>query len=136
MLHINDLSYRIEGRPILDGATAAIPGGHKVGLVGRNGTGKTTLLRLIAGEIAPDLGGLTIPKGARIGYVQQEAPGGDVSLIDWVLSADTERAALLVEAETAADPERIARTIVRQLPREFVDSPAVLRGGDIDPSTK
>jgi ATP-binding cassette subfamily F protein 3 len=107
MLHINELSYRIEGRLILDGATAAIPAGHKVGLVGRNGTGKTTLLRLISGEIAPDLGGITIPRGVRLGYVQQEAPGGDASLIDWVLAADTERAALLAEAETATDPERI-----------------------------
>ena len=56
MLHINDLTYRIEGRPILDGATAGIPTGHKVGLVGRNGTGKTTLLRLITGEIGADDG--------------------------------------------------------------------------------
>ena len=54
MLHVNELSYRIEGRPIFEGATAGIPTGHKVGLVGRNGTGKTTLLRLISGEIQPD----------------------------------------------------------------------------------
>jgi len=54
MLHINDLTYRIEGKPLFEGATAAIPAGHKVGLVGRNGTGKSTLLRLITGEIAPD----------------------------------------------------------------------------------
>ncbi len=95
MLHINDLTYRIEGRLILDKATAGIPSGHKVGLVGRNGTGKTTLLRIVAGEIHPDDGSLTTAKGDRIGYVQQEAPGGPVSLIDWVLEADTERARLL-----------------------------------------
>ena len=51
MLHINDLTYRIEGRPILEGATAAIPSGHKVDFVGRNGAGKTTLLRLLKGEV-------------------------------------------------------------------------------------
>jgi ATP-binding cassette, subfamily F, member 3 len=107
MLHINDLAFRIEGRPILDGATAGIPAGHKVGLVGRNGTGKTTLLRLIAGEYTPDAGDVTLGRGDRIGYVQQEAPGGDTSLIDWVLAADTERASLLDEAETATDPTRI-----------------------------
>ena len=107
MLHINDLTYRIEGRLILDAATAGIPTGHKVGLVGRNGTGKTTLLRLIAGEIAPDDGGLTVPRNTRIGYVAQEAPGGDATLIDWVLAADTERASLLAEADTATDPHRI-----------------------------
>lgn len=108
MLHITDLTYRIEGRIIFDHASAGIPTGHKVGLVGRNGAGKTTLLRLINGELAPDDGAITIPKSDRIGYVQQEAPGGEASLIEWVLAADTERAALLAEAETASNPQRIA----------------------------
>jgi ATP-binding cassette subfamily F protein 3 len=108
MLHINDLTYRIEGRTIFDKATAGIPTGHKVGFVGRNGSGKTTLLRLIAGEIHPDDGGITVPKATRIGWVTQEAPGGPDSLIAFVLAADTERARLLAEAETAHDPHRIA----------------------------
>jgi ATP-binding cassette subfamily F protein 3 len=108
MLHINDLTYRIEGRLILDKATVGIPYGHKVGLVGRNGSGKTTLLRLIAGELAPDDGAVNIPRSTRIGAVAQEAPGGPESLIDFVLSADRERAGLLAEAETAHDPARIA----------------------------
>src|SRR5688572_23884395 len=107
MLHINDLTYRIEGKLILDAATAAIATGHKVGLVGRNGTGKTTLLKLITGELAPDDGSITVSKGARIGHVAQEAPGGDDSLIAWVLSADGERARLLDEAEHATDAHRI-----------------------------
>ena len=113
MLHLNDLTYRIEGKPILEGATAAVPGGHKVGLVGRNGAGKSTLLKLIAGELHPDTGDMTLPKGARIGYVAQEAPGGEETLIEWVLSTDTERASLLREAETATDPNRIAEIHVR-----------------------
>ena len=113
MLHLNDLTLRIEGRPILDGATAAIPGGHKVGLVGRNGAGKTTLLRLIMGEIAPDDGAIKIPRGARIGHVAQEAPGGDLSLLGTVLAADTERAALLTEAESATNPARISEIHIR-----------------------
>jgi ATP-binding cassette subfamily F protein 3 len=108
MLHINDLTYRIEGRLILDRATAGIPARHKVGLVGRNGTGKTTLLRLIAGELHPDDGGIRVPRATRIGTVAQEAPGGPESLIDFVLAADKERSRLLAEAATARDPERIA----------------------------
>lgn len=108
MLHINDLTYRIEGKTILDGATVAIPAGHKCGLVGRNGAGKTTLLKLITGEASPDDGAINVPRQARIGHVAQEAPGGPESLIDWVLAADTERAALLAEAEVAHDPVRIA----------------------------
>ncbi len=113
MLHINDLSYRIEGRLLFDKATAAIPAGHKVGIVGRNGTGKTTLLRLITGEIAPDDGAISWPKAARIGGVAQEAPGGPQSLIETVLAADTERAALLAEAETASEAGRIAEIQLR-----------------------
>ncbi len=108
MLQLNDITYRIEGRPILDGATANIPAGHKVGLVGRNGAGKTTLLRLIMGEIAPDTGSVQIPRSKRLGHVAQEAPGGDATLVEWVLAADTERASLLAEAETATDPHRIS----------------------------
>lgn len=113
MLHINDLSYRIEGRLILDGATAAIPAGHKVGLAGRNGAGKTTLLRLLTGELSPETGAVSVPGGAKIGHVAQEAPGGEDSLIDWVLAAHKERADLLAEAETATDPERIGEIHVR-----------------------
>ena len=108
MLHINDLSYRIEGRPIFEAATAGIPTGHKVGLVGRNGAGKTTLLKIIAGDLTPDMGSITMARNARIGHVAQEAPGGEESILDWVLAADTERASLLAEAEHATDPHRIA----------------------------
>jgi ATP-binding cassette subfamily F protein 3 len=113
MLHINDLIFRIEGKPIVDGATAAIPAGHKVGLVGRNGAGKTTLLKLIAGDLHADDGSINVPRGARIGHVDQEAPGGEESLLEWVLAADTERGLLLAEAETAADPHRIAEIQIR-----------------------
>lgn len=108
MLHINDLTYRIEGRLLFDATSAGIPDRHKVGLVGRNGAGKTTLLRLIAGEIAPDEGEIRTPNNARIGIVSQEAPGGPVSLIDTVLAADLERTTLLADAETETDPGRIA----------------------------
>ena len=113
MLHINDLTYRLGGRVLFDKATAGIPDGHKVGLVGRNGTGKTTLLRLITGEAHPDDGAISWPKTAKLGGVPQEAPGGPESLIETVLAADKERASLLDEAETATDPERIAEIQLR-----------------------
>ena len=108
MLRINDITYNIEGRPLFEGASATIPTGHKVGLVGRNGAGKTTLFRLIRGELALEGGEISIPARARIGGVAQEVPSSATSLIDTVLQADTERTALLAEAETATDPHRIA----------------------------
>ncbi|WP_192967335.1 ABC-F family ATP-binding cassette domain-containing protein [Phycobacter azelaicus] len=113
MLRIQDITYSVEGRPLFDGASATIPTGHKVGLVGRNGTGKTTLFRLIKGELSLEGGSITLPSKARIGGIAQEAPASDVSLIDTVLAADTERAALMSEAETATDPTRIAEVQTR-----------------------
>ncbi|MFD1158129.1 ABC-F family ATP-binding cassette domain-containing protein [Roseovarius aestuarii] len=108
MLRINDISYAVAGRPLIEHASTSIPEGHKVGIVGRNGTGKTTLFRLIRGELALETGEVTLPARARIGGVAQEVPGNEVSLIDTVLAADTERAALLEESETAQDAARIA----------------------------
>jgi ATP-binding cassette subfamily F protein 3 len=108
MLRIDDLTYRVGPRVLLDQATAAINLGHKVGLVGANGTGKTTLLRMITGALSPDGGTIHTPPGWRIGVTAQEAPGGPQSLIATVLDADRELAGLTAEAETASDPNRIA----------------------------
>lgn len=113
MLRIRDITYSVEGRPLFEEASATIPNGHKVGLVGRNGTGKTTLFRLIRGELALETGSISLPSKAQIGGIAQEAPSSNVSLIDTVLAADTERAALMAEAETATDPGRIAEVQTR-----------------------
>jgi len=113
MLRIDDISYAVAGRPLFEHASAVLPEGHKVGLVGRNGTGKTTLFRLIRGELALEGGEISLPRRARIGGVDQEVPGNEVSLLDTVLAADTERAGLLTEAETATDPARIAEVQTR-----------------------
>ncbi len=108
MLRISEINYSVEGRPLFEEASAVIPEGHKVGLVGRNGAGKTTLFRIIRGELGLDAGAISLPSRAKIGGVAQEVPSSDVSLIDTVLAADTERASLMEEAETATDPGRIA----------------------------
>lgn len=113
MLHINDITYRIAGRLLLENATVHIPNGHKVGLVGRNGTGKTTLFRIIREEVGLDSGTITMRSRARLGYVSQEAPAGEKSLLDTVLAADEERQSLLEEAETATDPNRIGEIHTR-----------------------
>ena len=108
MLTIEGLTYRIAGRTLLEDASVRLPAGARIGLVGRNGTGKSTLLRLIAGDIAPDSGEIRLRNRARIGTVAQETPAGKQSPLDIVLAADIERAALLAEADSAADPHRIA----------------------------
>ncbi len=108
MLTITDLSLRIAGRLLLDNASLSLPAGAKAGLVGRNGSGKTTLFRAITGDLAAETGSVFMPKGTKIGQVAQEAPGTEQALLDIVLAADSERAQLLAEAETATDAGRIA----------------------------
>jgi ATP-binding cassette subfamily F protein 3 len=108
MLQITNLTLRIAGRPLLERASVTVAEKSKVGLIGRNGTGKTTLFRAICGELAPDQGSIGLPKGWRIGSVAQEAPGGPQSLLEEVLRADPERTRLLHEAETETDAHALA----------------------------
>jgi len=108
MLTLDSITLRLGGHLILDKASAALPPKARVGLVGRNGAGKSTLLKLIAGVYEADDGKIDAPSGLRIGYVAQEAPGGSGTPFETVLAADTERDALLAEADHAMDPHRIA----------------------------
>jgi ATP-binding cassette subfamily F protein 3 len=111
MLKLENISYSVAGRNLIEDASVSIPTGHKVGLVGRNGTGKTTLFRVIRGELPLDTGSFSLPSRARVGGVAQEVPGNEVSLLNTVLAADVERATLL--ADTSTDPARIAEVQTR-----------------------
>jgi ATP-binding cassette subfamily F protein 3 len=113
MLTLTEVSVRIAGRLLIDHASAQIAPGARVGLVGRNGTGKSTLFQAIRGDIPTETGQIAIPPRWRLGSLAQEAPNGPESLLDVVLAADRERAALLSEAETAHDPHRIAEIQTR-----------------------
>jgi ATP-binding cassette subfamily F protein 3 len=108
MLSLNGIIVRLGGRIILDRATAALPPGSRVGLVGRNGAGKSTLMRVVAGLLEADEGSADLPRAARIGYIAQETPAGPATPFETVLAADTERAALLHDAETTRDHHRLA----------------------------
>ncbi|MGE5156950.1 MAG: ABC-F family ATP-binding cassette domain-containing protein [Gemmatimonas sp.] len=124
MLVISDLSLRLAGRLLIDHASAQIAPGARVGLVGRNGTGKSTLFRAIRGEIASESGTILIPPRWRIGSLAQEAPNGPDSLVDVVLKADLERDALLREADIATDPQRIAEIQTRLVDIDAHSAPA------------
>ncbi|MCX8132962.1 MAG: ATP-binding cassette domain-containing protein [Roseococcus sp.] len=108
VLTIRDLTLRMAGRTLLEGASLQVDAGRKIGLVGRNGAGKSTLIRAILGEVAPDGGEIRLAARARLGHVAQEAPAGEECLLDVVLAADTERAALLAELETGPEAARTA----------------------------
>ena len=113
MLHLNEVTVRVAGRVLLERAALHVQAGIRYGLVGRNGTGKTTLLRLILGELHADAGEVRLRAGVRLAAVAQEAPGGATTPLAAVLAADRERAALLAEAERARDAQRIAEIQTR-----------------------
>ncbi len=124
MLQVNNLTYRIGGRLLLDHASVTIPAGHRAGLVGRNGIGKSTLFRIVLGELSAESGTYNVPRNARIGTVAQEAPGGPETLLATVLAGDVEREALLAESETATDPARISEIQTRLMDISSHSAPA------------
>src|SRR6266851_9031977 len=124
MLSISEISIRVAGRLSIDHGSAQIVPGARVGLVGRNGTGKSTLFKAIRGELASETGTITLPPRWRVGSLAQEAPDGPDSLIDVVLRADLERDALLREADTAHDPHRIAEIQTRLVDIDAHSAPA------------
>ena len=124
MLQIDDITVRLGGRPILERAGAMIPKGARVGLIGRNGAGKSTLMKAIIGEIEPDEGSISKPARCRLGYIAQDAPHGDITPEEAVLAADAERTALLAEADTCTDTDRLGDLYERLIAIDAYSAPA------------
>ncbi|HEX8554248.1 MAG TPA: ABC-F family ATP-binding cassette domain-containing protein [Sphingomonas sp.] len=124
MLTLSGITVRLGGRTILDRASAALPPGSRVGLIGRNGAGKSTLVRVVAGQLDPDEGAAEMPRGSRLGYLAQEAPSGTATPFETVLAADTERARLMIEADTCEDPDRLGDVYERLIAIDAYTAPA------------
>ncbi len=124
MLFINNLTFRIAGRTLLENASISINAGQRVGLVGPNGTGKSTLFKLVSGEYQADAGDISMIRGASLGMVRQDLPEDDTPVIDVLLASDTERAKLFAEAETCEDPDRIGYIYTRLEEIGAYDAPA------------
>lgn len=86
---------------LLENASASIFPGQKVGIIGRNGCGKSTLFAAIKGEIAPELGSLTVPRNFKISAVSQQTPSLDISALDYVKQGDKALTELLAQKEKA-----------------------------------
>jgi len=113
MLSINNITYTIGARTILEECSANIMDGWKVGVVGANGAGKSTLFKLISGELSADRGDIQISARRRMGQVRQDIPECDTPLIDMVLEADEEMSALMKATETEADPNKLGDIYMR-----------------------
>jgi ATP-binding cassette subfamily F protein 3 len=124
MLTISDLTYKIGARTILDECDVTIMDNWKVGVVGLNGAGKSTLFKLIAGDLVPDGGTVTMNEKQRMGMVRQDIPEVDTSLLDLVLEADTEMAALWKRTETEEDPNEIAEIYQRLSDMDAYSAPS------------
>ena len=123
MLQITNLTFSAWGRQFLDDASVSLPPGSKVGLVGRNGIGKSTLFKIILGGLSANGDEISIPKHARVASVDQEHPATPVSVLETILEADKERHELLTRLETA-EPEEMGEIWTRLIEIDADSAPA------------
>ncbi len=107
MLDVKNISYSISNRKLFENASFNIPSGYHVGLVGKNGIGKTTLFNLIDKNLLLDEGEINLQKRKKISLLQQEIPNTNLSILDYVLSTDSETQLLIEEFENSKDQNRI-----------------------------
>ena len=137
MLSIKGLNYFISGRHLLDDVSFQVSAKQHIGLVGRNGTGKSTLFKLILKQLAADGGKIDISENWRVLSVKQEMPDGEMTPLEYLLSQDFERARLMSELESCEDTNRMTEIYDRLLQIDAFGAESraavVLRGLGFDP---
>lgn len=105
MIDINDITVRIGSKVLLDHASAHISDGQKVGLIGVNGCGKSTLFRVLRGQLDTESGNIALPSAARVVTVEQEINDINLPILEFVLAQDKERDGLLKRLQNASAEE-------------------------------
>ena len=101
MISLRQVTLRRGTEKLIEGLDLRIPAGQRMGIVGRNGTGKSSLFALLLGELSPDTGDVDVPANLDIATVRQEAPAGRQAALDFVLDGDTELRAIQNRLEAA-----------------------------------
>ncbi len=112
MISLQDVSLRLGSQLLLDEASLTVYAGQKVGIIGRNGSGKSSLFKLLMGELTPDTGELDFPKDLRKSQMLQETLGSNRTAVDYVIDGDIKYRALekqLIAAEQAGDDHKLAQ---------------------------
>lgn len=123
MLEFNNISYSISQRKLFENTSLLVSNGYHLGLIGSNGIGKSTLFNLITKELSLDEGEIKFQSNKTIGILEQEIPGNELSLLDFVLSSNHEQTELLKEVETSSNPERISEIYMRLEDINAYDAP-------------
>ena len=105
MIDINDVTVRIGSKVLLDHATAHVSDGQRIGLVGANGCGKSTLFKVLKGELETETGTVYFPDSYKVVFVEQELNDVNQQILDFVLSQDKERTDVLNLLDTVSDME-------------------------------
>lgn len=97
LIHLKDIHLAFGIAPILDGVNLSIDAGERLCLIGRNGEGKSTLLKLIHGDLQPDSGEVIINNAVRIGMLEQDVPENHGNILDIVMGGNKQASELLTD---------------------------------------
>jgi ATP-binding cassette subfamily F protein uup len=131
LLSLRDIRVAFGGPPLLEGASLQVEPGDRICLLGRNGTGKSTLLKVVNGEIAPDEGEIVRQQGVTVALVPQEIPPGLSGTVHDVVSGGSGRAAKKAISRLGLSPGADFGTLSGGMQRRALIARALARESDI-----